>query len=39
MAKILIVDDSPTEVHILKSYLDKNGYEVIVAPDGKSGGN
>jgi len=37
MAKILIVDDSPTEVHILKGYLDKNGYEVVVAPDGKSG--
>jgi len=37
MTKVLIVDDSPTEVHILKGYLEKNNYEVIVATDGKSG--
>jgi len=37
MAKVLIVDDSPTEVHILKSFLDKNGHEVLVAQDGKTG--
>lgn len=37
MSKILIIDDSPTEVHILKGFLDKNGFDVVVAPDGKSG--
>ena len=37
MAKILIIDDSPTEVHILKGFLDKNGFDVVVASDGKSG--
>lgn len=37
MSKILIIDDSPTEVHILKGFLDKNGFEVVVAADGKSG--
>lgn len=37
MAKILIIDDSPTEVHILKGFLDNNDFDVIVAPDGKTG--
>ncbi|MBT8141837.1 MAG: response regulator [Gammaproteobacteria bacterium] len=37
MAKVLIVDDSPTEVHILKGFLDKGGHDVLVAQDGKSG--
>lgn len=37
MAKVLIVDDSPTEVHILKGFLNKNGHDVLVAQDGKAG--
>ena len=34
---VLIVDDSPTEMHILKGILQKGGYRVITAVDGESG--
>lgn len=34
---ILVVDDSPTEVHILKKILEKQGYSIIEAKDGKEG--
>jgi twitching motility two-component system response regulator PilH len=37
MARILIVDDSPTEIHVLKSILEKNSFEVLVANDGEAG--
>ncbi|MFT6733559.1 MAG: twitching motility two-component system response regulator PilH [Polaribacter sp.] len=37
MSKILIVDDSPTETHILTQMLDKNGYQVVTAESGESG--
>jgi len=37
MTTILIVDDSPTEVHILKGFLENNDFDVLVAPDGKTG--
>jgi twitching motility two-component system response regulator PilH len=37
MARILIVDDSPTEVHIYKTMLEKHGYEVITAASGEVG--
>ena len=37
MAKIMIVDDSPTEVHVLQTMLNKNGHEVIVATSGEDG--
>jgi twitching motility two-component system response regulator PilH len=37
MAKVLIVDDSPTEVHVLQSLLEKNGHEVVVANSGEDG--
>ena len=37
MAKILVVDDSPTEVHVLQTILEKNGHEVIVADSGEAG--
>ena len=37
MAKVLIVDDSPTEAHILKTMLEKNGFEVITAENGEEG--
>lgn len=39
MARILIVDDSPTEIHILKSMLKKGGYEVFTAQSGEEGIN
>jgi twitching motility two-component system response regulator PilH len=29
--KILVVDDSPTERHVLTTLLTSNGYEVITA--------
>jgi twitching motility two-component system response regulator PilH len=34
MALIMIVDDSPTEVHVLKTALEKHGYETVSAADG-----
>ena len=37
MAKILIVDDSPTEVHVIQTILQKNGHEVVVAASGEEG--
>lgn len=37
MATILIVDDSPTEVHVLKTWLEKNGFVTISAESGEEG--
>ncbi|VAW80458.1 twitching motility protein PilH [hydrothermal vent metagenome] len=37
MAQILIVDDSPTEAHILKKILEKNGFEIETAENGTEG--
>ncbi len=37
MSKILIVDDSPTEIHVLSTILESNGYEVVTAESGESG--
>jgi len=37
MAQILIVDDSPTEAHILKGMLEKNGFEIETAENGTEG--
>jgi len=37
MANILIVDDSPTELHVLSNMLEKNGHAVISAADGEEG--
>jgi len=37
MTRILIVDDSPTETHVLKSMLEKHGYQVSVAQTGEEG--
>jgi twitching motility two-component system response regulator PilH len=34
---ILIVDDSPTEVHVFKKLLEKQGYNIITAADGQEG--
>ncbi len=36
-ATVLIVDDSPTETHILKGICEKAGYVVKTAVDGESG--
>ena len=35
--KILVVDDSPTERHVLVELLTKNGYQVITAESGEEG--
>lgn len=37
MAKVLVVDDSPTEVHIFTKTLESGGYQVVVASDGEEG--
>ncbi|MBU6421017.1 MAG: response regulator [Gammaproteobacteria bacterium] len=37
MATILIIDDSPTEVHVLKTWLEKNGFATISAESGEEG--
>ena len=37
MARILIVDDSPTEVHVLKTMLEKNGFDTLSASSGEDG--
>ncbi len=39
MARVLIVDDSPTETHVLRGMLEKHGYEVSVADSGEDGIN
>ena len=36
-ATILIVDDSPTEVHVFKKILEKQGYKTVTAEDGQAG--
>ncbi len=37
MARVLIVDDSPTEIHVIRGILDKHGFEVITASNGEEG--
>ncbi|MEX0730464.1 MAG: response regulator [Aquisalimonadaceae bacterium] len=37
MTRVLIVDDSPTETHVLRNMLEKHGYEVSVAENGEEG--
>lgn len=37
MAKVLIVDDSPTETYKLTGMLEKNGHVVITAVNGEEG--
>lgn len=34
MATVLIVDDSPTEVHVMQTALEKHGFETVAANDG-----
>ncbi|MDH5358355.1 MAG: twitching motility response regulator PilH [Gammaproteobacteria bacterium] len=35
MALILIADDSPTEIYVLKKMLEKHNHQVLVAEDGE----
>ncbi len=37
MAHILVVDDSPTEIHVFKTMLEKNGHQVTTAQSGEEG--
>lgn len=37
MAVILIIDDSPTELHLFQSMLEKSGFETLVADSGEEG--
>lgn len=37
MAKVLIVDDSPTETYKLTGILEKHGHTVVTAENGESG--
>ena len=37
MAHVLVVDDSPTEIHVLRTMLEKNGYQVSTAASGEEG--
>lgn len=37
MTRVLIVDDSPTETHVLKTMLEKHGHQVSVAQTGEDG--
>ena len=34
MALVMIVDDSPTEVHVMKTALEKHGFETVAATNG-----
>ena len=37
MASILVVDDSPTEIHVFKTMLEKHGHEINTAQSGEEG--
>ncbi len=37
MAVILIVDDSPTELHLFRNMLEKNGFQTLIADSGEEG--
>ena len=37
MSTVLIIDDSPTELHLFQSMLEKNGLDTIVADNGDEG--
>ena len=34
MATVMIVDDSPTEVHVMKTALEKHGFDTVSAANG-----
>jgi DNA-binding response OmpR family regulator len=37
MARILVIDDEPIVVQTLRRYLERHGFEVLVASDGEQG--
>ena len=37
MTQIMIVDDSPTDIHLLKKILEKNGFNTLTASDADEG--
>ena len=37
MALVLIVDDSPTELHLFQNILEKSGFETLLADSGEEG--
>ena len=37
MAVVLIIDDSPTELHLFQNMLEKSGFETLVADSGEDG--
>ena len=37
MARVLIIDDSPTELHLYQDMLENNGFETLVADNGEDG--
>jgi twitching motility two-component system response regulator PilH len=37
MSTVLIIDDSPTELHLFQSMLEKNGFDTLVADSGEAG--
>jgi len=37
MSVVLIIDDSPTELHQFQSMLEKNGFDTLVADSGEEG--
>ena len=37
MTQIMIVDDSPTDTHLLKKMLEKNGFSTVTAADADEG--
>ena len=37
MTTVLIVDDSPTELHLFQNMLEKNGFDTLVADSGEEG--
>ena len=37
MSTVLIIDDSPTELHLFQNMLEKHGFETLVADSGEEG--
>lgn len=37
MPQIMIIDDSPTDAHLLQKMLEKNGYQTVTAQSGDEG--
>ena len=37
MSTVLIIDDSPTELHLFRDMLAKNGFDTLVADSGEEG--